>query len=69
MCRIYRCMKGSAMRQERGMGREKQFYPMGISMMEATRMGSDMEGYVMTLTFGTMCPKSCMYMSCMHAYM
>ena len=55
------------MRQERGMGRERQFYPMGISMMEATRMDSDMEGYVMT--FGTMCPKSCIYMPCMHGYM
>ena len=44
-----RCMKGSAMRQEKGMGRERLFYPMGISMMEATRMDSDMEGYVMNL--------------------
>ena len=64
MCIIYRFMKGSAMRQERGMGRERQFYPMGISMMEATRMGSDMEGYVML----ALVPKSCIYTChvCMH---
>ena len=34
------------MRQERDMGRDWQFYPMEISMMEATRMGSAMEGCV-----------------------